>query len=107
MHLGQLELGLGANSWWQGRVANNVSKCLPDKELLAMLRSKTWFASRAIAERPIALQLSLVRTGKVVPLDFVLLKDLPLGVIADRPGLDEAAQIELLRPEHRHGGWFG
>lgn len=34
----------------------------------------------------------------------MLLKDLALGVVANGAGLDEAAQVELLRPEHGHGG---
>lgn len=31
-----------------------------------------------------------------------LLKDFTLGMISDDPSVDEAAQIELLRPEVRH-----
>lgn len=34
----------------------------------------------------------------------MLLKDLALGVVANGAGLDEAAQVELLGPEHGHGG---
>lgn len=39
-----------------------------------------------------------------VPFNLVLLKDLALGVVANGSGLDEAAQIELFCPKHRHGG---
>jgi hypothetical protein len=34
----------------------------------------------------------------------MLLKDLSLGVVANGAGLDEAAQVELLGPEHGHDG---
>lgn len=34
----------------------------------------------------------------------MLLKDLALGVVANGAGLDEAAQVELLCPEHGHDG---
>lgn len=37
-----------------------------------------------------------------LPLGLVFLKDLALGVVADCAGLDEAAQVELLGPEHGH-----
>lgn len=38
----------------------------------------------------------------VVPLWLMLFKDLSLGVVADDPDVDEAAQVELLGSEHRH-----
>ena len=40
----------------------------------------------------------------LVPLGFVLRKDLPLCMVADNSDIDEAAQVELLRSEHRHLG---
>jgi hypothetical protein len=39
-----------------------------------------------------------------VPLRLELLKNHALGVVADGPRLDEAAQIELRRPKHGHDG---
>jgi hypothetical protein len=39
-----------------------------------------------------------------IPLGFVLSKSLPLRMIAQDPGTDEAAQVELLGPKHRHLG---
>lgn len=39
-----------------------------------------------------------------LPLGLVFLKDLALGVVANGAGLDEAAQVELLGPEHGHDG---
>lgn len=42
-----------------------------------------------------------------LPLGFVFLKDLALGVVANGAGLDEAAQVELLGPEHGHVGLAG
>lgn len=39
-----------------------------------------------------------------LPLGLVFLKDLALGVVANGAGLDEAAQVELLGPEHGHVG---
>lgn len=40
------------------------------------------------------------------PLRLILLKHNALGVVTNHPRLDETAQVELLRPEHRHGGRF-
>lgn len=40
--------------------------------------------------------------GWIIPLGLELLKGFALGVVADDLDVDEAAQIELLRPEHRH-----
>lgn len=37
-----------------------------------------------------------------LPLGLELLKDLALGVVSDDARVDEAAQIELLCPKHRH-----
>ncbi len=37
-----------------------------------------------------------------IPLWLMLCKDLSLGVIADDFDVDEAAQVQLLGPEHRH-----
>lgn len=42
--------------------------------------------------------------GNGLPLRLKLLKDLAFGMIPNRPGLYETAQIELLCPEHGHGG---
>jgi hypothetical protein len=42
-----------------------------------------------------------------VPLDLVILKDLPLGVVADVLDIDKAAQVEALRSELRHDGGPG
>jgi hypothetical protein len=33
VHLGELELGFGADSRRQGRVADDIAKCLPEKVL--------------------------------------------------------------------------
>lgn len=37
-----------------------------------------------------------------LPFRFVLLKDLPLGMISDDASIDEAAQVELLCPKLSH-----
>jgi len=37
-----------------------------------------------------------------LPLDFILLKDLALGVISDVADVDETAEVEDLRSELRH-----
>lgn len=42
--------------------------------------------------------------GDNPPLGFIALEHLALRVVADNLGVDEAAQVELLRPEHRHLG---
>ena len=44
------------------------------------------------------------RSSRCIPFDFVLLVDHSLGVITNGAGLDEAPDIELFRPEHRHYG---
>lgn len=44
------------------------------------------------------------RENEALPLRLVLLKDLSLGVVANGASLDEAAQVELLGPEHGHDG---
>jgi len=38
----------------------------------------------------------------VVPLWLILCEDLSLGVIAQDLDVDEASQVKLLRPKHRH-----
>jgi hypothetical protein len=38
----------------------------------------------------------------LVPLGFMLRKNLSFGMVADDPDVDEAAQVELLRSKHRH-----
>lgn len=42
-----------------------------------------------------------------VPFLLILGKNLSLCMVANDSGIDEAAQIELLRSEGRHGGWQG
>jgi hypothetical protein len=42
--------------------------------------------------------------GRILPFRLVLSKDLSLGVITDDLDVDEASNIELLGPEHRHPG---
>lgn len=39
-----------------------------------------------------------------IPLRLILLEDLSLRVVSNDLDVDETAQIELLRPEHRHVG---
>lgn len=38
-----------------------------------------------------------------VPLNFIVLEDLPFRVVADVSNIDEAAQVEPLRSKLRHG----
>lgn len=44
------------------------------------------------------------RERRRIPLRLELGKGLALGVVADVANVDEAAQVELLGPELRHGG---
>lgn len=46
----------------------------------------------------------LIGGGRSVPFWLVLGEYFSLGVVADDFDVDEAAQIELLRAEHRHDG---
>lgn len=39
-----------------------------------------------------------------IPFGLVLLKSLSLAVIAEGKGVDKPPKLELLWPEHRHGG---
>jgi hypothetical protein len=41
------------------------------------------------------------------PLSFVGFENLALGVVAQGADVDEAAQVELFRAEHRHVGQLG
>ena len=43
-------------------------------------------------------------SGRILPLCLVLSKDLSLCVVTDDLDVDEASDIELLGPEHRHPG---
>jgi hypothetical protein len=45
-----------------------------------------------------------LKRSSFVPLSFVLLKDFPFSMISENLDIDKAAQVELLRPEHRHPG---
>jgi len=40
-----------------------------------------------------------------VPLDFILLKDLALGVVSDVADVDETAEVKDLGSELRHDCW--
>lgn len=40
----------------------------------------------------------------IIPLSLILLEYLALRMVTDSPCLDEAAQVELFRPEHGHLG---
>lgn len=70
------------------------------------MSSCTQSLHRSIAPRREFCRLSLLKgtvRGRCVPLRLELLKDLALCVVPNCPGLDEAAQVELFRSEHRHG----
>lgn len=43
-------------------------------------------------------------SGRILPFRLVLSKDLSLRMITDDLDVDEASDIELLGPEHRHPG---
>lgn len=42
-----------------------------------------------------------------IPFWLVFSEYLPLGMVADHFDIDEAAQVEFLRSEHRHDGGGG
>lgn len=59
-------------------------------------------SSSSLLDRAVSIHQS---QGRVcVPLSLVLLKDLALRVVTQSADIDEAAQVELLRAEHRHAG---
>lgn len=45
------------------------------------------------------------RARSTVPFGLVLLESLPLGVVANHSDVDVTAEVQLLRPEERHGDW--
>lgn len=123
MHLGELELRLGPHARRERRVADDVSQSLPGENRDSCCCCQPWirplFASLhpnwlcRLRRRPSQARRESNRTaggsgqarGKMnAPLRLELLKDLALGVVSHHPGFDGAAQIKLLRPEHRHLG---
>ena len=52
------------------------------------------------------LEMGCFQDQENIPFWLVFCKDLSLCVVADDFNIDKAAQIELLRPEHRHDGDF-
>lgn len=117
VHLRQLQLGLRAHARREGRVADDVAEGLSvcgKRARKQSVNALPVFSSVLLSSRLSSLPAS--RNGAAdcfwsgpigwadVPLRLVLLVHLPLGVVADDLDVDEAAQVELLRPEHRHLG---
>lgn len=99
VHLRELELRLGPHARRQRLVADNVPQRLPtfpQKRSVRLL--KTTGRPRAVAASVVA------EGGKSSPLRLELLEHRALRVVADDARVDEAAQVELLGPEHRHLG---
>lgn len=99
VHLRELELGLGAHPRRQGCVSDHVAKSLPERSDRSAKRNVVW---KGPWDRGLSSKVG-EGTGSL-PLGLVLLEHHALGVVSYRSGLDKAAQIELLRPEHGHGG---
>ena len=86
MHLGELQLGLGAHATWEGCVADDVSQRLPfgscqlsiAQEIGVLARNASW-------ER--------------IPQGLILGKDLAAGVITNDARIGEAANVEPLGAE--------
>ena len=109
MHLGQLELGFGADSGREGCVSDHVAEGLSVNPISAAILSPF---SCSILRRSLVFVFYLAvlaRKEFCIPLCLVGLKDLSLGVVAQGADIDETAQIELLGAEHRHfeGRWRG
>ena len=108
MHLGQLELGFGADSGREGCVSDHVAEGLSVNPISAVILPPFSFSIQAAV---LIFNSSAYRARKefCVPLCLVGLKDLALGVVAQGANIDETAQIELLGAEHRHfeGRWRG
>lgn len=93
VHLRQLQLRLGPHARRERRVPDNVPERLPGD--ITDHISKRYSSGGKEGGR-----------GRGSPLRLVRLDDLALRVVADDARVDEAAQVELLRPEHRHLGWI-
>ena len=89
MHLGELELSLGANSLRKRSIANDVSKCLTVAQSLSVscMRGMRVSASR-----------------RRIPFGLVLRVDLPLSVVTNVANLRETSNVEFGSAELRHDG---
>jgi hypothetical protein len=91
VHLCELDLGLRADTLWEGRVANEVSESLPNYIISLdgwpCVVSATEWSTLWYFEK------------KRVPLWLVLGEDLPFCVIANIADVDVTAKIELLCAE--------
>jgi len=94
VHLGELELGLRACALGEGSIANHVAERLPEQKTRV---------SVSIAMMLRWSSLGAAKGGTKVPFRLILLKHLPLRVIADDFDVGKAAQIQSLRSELRHG----
>lgn len=86
---------LGAHSWWEGGVADDISKSLPEKRGFQRRDSRE---AMNVMSRAVSKGIGV----RDLPFCLVLLKDLPLGVVSKDSDIDEAAQVELLGPELSH-----
>lgn len=104
MHLTQLELCLGSSSGWESQVANHVPKSLSIiRQWLAWYQQDQEHSKRCLYRS--AWRFSERR--EYIPLRFMLCENLSLGVITNDLDVDEAPQIQLLWPEHRHAEEIG
>ena len=93
MHLGQLELGLGSCPRGEGGVSYDVAQSLPivfrDK---LSAKNENHIGDRTRSEG---------NAGG--PLGLKLSESFSLGVVPNDVDVEEAADVELLGPELRHG----
>lgn len=102
MHLGELQLGLGADALGEGGVADDVAKRLTIcKEILV--------SSTVCSLLGVGLELGCGKTAaENIPFGLELLKGLALGVVADNTGVNEPAQVQSLGAEgSSHGELSG
>jgi hypothetical protein len=76
---------------WQRGIAHHIPQCLSVqlKKQISKFIIKTG-----------------IRGHRPLPFSFVLGKNFALSVVADDAHVDEAADIQLLRSEHRHVGGY-
>lgn len=90
MHLGKLELGLGANTLGKSLVADNVAQSLA---VVLLVQFSDRQKARYNSERPQGTEIP------DIPFGFMLRNDLALGVIADHQGSKVAHNVQLLGSE--------
>lgn len=96
MHLGELELSLGANSLGKAGVADQVAERLARKVEYVRNYKLIGFLGRLLRRKQSS---SHARSG--LPFGLGLFNGIALVVVTNQTGVDKPREIKLLRAEHR------